>query len=285
MKRIYFIVSLFMASVGAIAEKNDTLVDVRRADRVVLTQNKSSFCVDIYGQPNNPDYHYRHTRMAANDASLDERALGWDFTFPMKKKSNKRKVKRYLSIASLHFGFVSAIGAPKNMDIDMGSSYEIGFIPLKLNRRWEKNIVSIGLGFNWANYRLSSNYRFVTSSGRTTIQAYPDGAVPDYSRIKVFSLNIPLEYSLRLKRSWEVGLAAIVNFNTYASTETRYSLDNRTEKDFNKHLHHNRFTIDLQASLRWKAVGAYVKYKPFQVFKKDFGPRFSGISTGITLFY
>ena len=92
-------------------------------------------------------------------------------------------------------------------------------------------------------------------------------------------------YSLRLKRSWEVGLAAIVNFNTYASTETRYSLDNRTEKDFNKHLHHNRFTIDLQASLRWKAVGAYVKYKPFQVFKKDFGPRFSGISTGITLFY
>lgn len=285
MKRIYLILSLFVASIVVMAEKQDTLVDVSHADRVVLTQNKSSFCVDIYGQPNNPDYHYRHTRMAANDASLDERALGWDFGIPMKKEIKKREYKRWLSVGAIHFGFVNAIGAPKDMKVDMGSSYEIGFVPLKLNRKWGKDIFSIGLGFNWANYRLTGNSRFVTLNGRTTVETYPDGAAPDYSRIKVFSLNFPIEYSRRLKHSWEVGVAAIVNFNTYASAETRYILNDKEEKAFNKHLHHKRFTIDLQGSVRWKCIGAYVKYKPFQIFQKDFGPKFSGLSTGITLFY
>ena len=145
-------------------------------------------------------------------------------------------------------------------------------------------MLSVGLGFNWKNFRMTGYERFVTDNGRTLLGTYPTDAEPQYSRIKVFSVNFPVEYTRRLKHDWEIGLAAILNVNTYASAETRYRLDGKSEKDFSKNIHQNRVTVDLRGSVRWKSVGAYVKYSPCRVLKQDFGPSFSGLSTGLTLF-
>lgn len=284
MKRIsFFTLFLFVVSLG-FAATPDTLVDVHHSDRVILTKCDSTFTVDIYGKAGNPDYHYSYSRMSADDASIDQRALSWDFGLPLKNKGTDKY--SCIFIGGIHFGFVTALGAPKEMNVDMGSSYEIGFSAIGYHQRWGKDVFRVALGFNWTNYRLTGHQHFyMKEDGTTAIGTYPAGANPDYSRIKVFSLNFPLEYVRKLNKDWNVGVAAILNFNTYASLETRYLLNGETHKDFNKNLHQNRFTIDFRGSVRWKCLGAYVKYSPFKVIREGFGPQFSGLSTGITLLY
>lgn len=285
MKRFSIIMLCVFAAVSAVAQTTDTIADFRQADRVLLTRTDTSFHVDVYGSADNPAFHYRHSRFSGSDAVLEERAMGWDFGFPVKKDKQKRDYKCWFGIGGLHFGFVTALGTPQGMQVDMGASYEIGFEALSWNRRWGNDVFSVGLGFNWKNFRMTGYERFVTDNGRTLLGTYPADAEPQYSRIKVFSVNFPVEYTRRLKHDWEIGLAAILNVNTYASAETRYRLDGKSEKDFSKNLHHNRISVDLRGSVRWKSVGVYVKYSPRRVLTQDFGPSFSGLSTGLTLFY
>lgn len=284
MKRIYTFLFGILTAVGVSAQVVDTLTDVRQVDRVLLLRTDSSLTVELYGREGNPDFRLRHTHTSASDAVIESRAMGWDFAFPTLMKDRKKECKAWMSMGGLHFGFVTALAAPQGMKVDMGASYEIGFEALKVNRRWGNDVFSVGLGFNWKNYRMTGYERFVTDNGRTLLGTYPTGAEPEYSRIKTFSVSFPVEYTRRLKHRWEIGLAAILNVNTYASAETRYMLDGKAEKDFSKNLHHNRISVDLRGSVRWRGVGAYVKYSPCSVLKQDFGPKFSGLSTGLTLF-
>ena len=284
MKRFSIIMLCVLAAVSAVAQTTDTIADLKQADRVLLTRTDSTFHVNVYGSPGNPDYRYSYSVFSGNDAVIEALAMGWDFGFPVKKNKQKRDYKCWVGTGGLHFGFVTALAAPQGMQVDMGASYEIGFEALKVNRRWGDDALSVGLGFNWKNFRMTGYERFVTDNGRTLLGTYPTDAEPQYSRIKVFSVNFPVEYTRRLKHDWEIGLAAILNVNTYASAETRYRLDGKSEKDFSKNIHQNRVTVDLRGSVRWKSVGAYVKYSPCRVLKQDFGPSFSGLSTGLTLF-
>ena len=86
----------------------------------------------------------------------------------------KRKSKFYFG--DFHIGFVQAIDAPKAMDIDMGSSIEVGFTPLTY--RWytrnRKQYFSMGLGVNWRNFRMTGRSRFdKDTNANLIISPYP----------------------------------------------------------------------------------------------------------------
>lgn len=115
--------------------------------------------------------------------------------------------------------------------------------------------------------------------------AYPEGANVEFSRLKVFSWIVPLTFTYRLDRNVRFSFGPVINFNTYASLKTRYKIDGKKHKDFSKHLKHTATSVDLMAKFSYRALGVYVKYSPCNVLKSDWGPEFSGLSTGLSLCY
>jgi hypothetical protein len=114
---------------------------------------------------------------------------------------------------------------------------------------------------------------------------YPEGADIQFSRLKVFSWTLPLLYTHKFSRKLSFKVGPMVNFNTHASLKTCYKLNGEKIKQTDNNIHQSRVTVDLLAVFRVSAIGVYVKYSPFKVLNSDFGPDFSGLSTGLTLFY
>lgn len=212
-----------------------------------------------------------------------------------KFKMSKRDSKFYFG--DIHIGFVQAINAPKAMDIDMGSSIEVGFTPATY--RWytrnRKQYFSMGLGVNWRNFRMTGRSRFDKDANENLIiSPYPEEASEiGSSRIKVFSISVPFVYAFHLGSHWKIGLSATLNVNTFASIETQYRIadselvPNETVihhvKESNSHIHHKPVSVDFGAHLNWHGLGVYAKYSPCKVLNGNFGPSFTPLTVGFSI--
>lgn len=271
-------------------EANDTIIDVRNPQRVVLEERESTLHVAIEGLKNDSTFRYAYTRTFSDSASVAIIRQGdrWDFNrLSLNGRGGEGKSRRNLMIGLLSIGFATPIGAPQGMRTDMLASYEIMLGPLSyaVTSRNGKNTYSIGVAGTWRNYRMNGATRFFKEDEQIKTGPYPDGAAPDFSRIKVISSNILFGYTRQLDKSLELSLYGILNLNGRASIKTRYKLDGRDEKDICKEIHHRPVTIDFMARISYKWIGAYVKYSPCDVLHTDFGPSFQSLTTGLTFFW
>lgn len=271
------------------AESNDTIVDVTSADRVILTEGDGNMHLDILGRAGDPSYAFRYSQVKYRDTQtlLTEDTGKWDFDFGGITKPKCSTAHNDVYVGGLFFGFVTAPDAPEGMDVDMASSYEIGFDIIGVEHYFKnkKHSLSLGLGADWRNYRLKDKTRFVKDGDNIALGDYPEGASVDFSRIKVFSLTVPVRYHWYFAKDFSFDAGAIVNFNTYASVKTRYKLDGYKQKDLSKKLHQRPVTVDLQTGVAWKNIGIYAKYSPFDVLNDAYGLTFKSFSVGVTLFY
>lgn len=287
-KVILAILAASMATAAGAVETNDTIADVKKPERVVILENDSVVNVKIKGKEDNEAFTLDYIKAVApgTESISKEHSSNWDFSLPLGIKK-KGKSHSEFSMGGIGFGFVSAVDAPKEMDVDMFSSFEIFADLMTLSRYTSNNKHEIGLGFgiDWKNYRMTGRTRFGSDeSGNLIFTDYKQGVDPKFSRIKVFSLTVPLKYRYHFTRKFSAGLSAIVNFNTYASTKTRYMEDGKNAKEMNKNIHQRPVTMDLQATVRWHSISIYAKYSPCSVLRSDFGPNFKGFSVGLILF-
>lgn len=211
------------------------------------------------------------------------------------RHDGKKNQRTGLQFGGAHVGFVAALGAPEGMDVSMGNSCEIGFEAVNYvwSPRSRKRHFSIGLNFNWRNYRMTGRSRFERDEqGNTAIAPYPDDATSiQSSRIKVFSVGIPFRYGFNLPHHWGIDIEAALRFNTYASIESHYKAFDTEEnithqvKEHYKDIHPNKVSVDLTTRIHWRALGLYATYSPCHVLNPSFGPRFSTFTTGFCLFY
>lgn len=275
---------------------NDTIVRAVCPDSVIITEADSTTSVQIFGSEKDKSYRFKYVKKFSPDAAstIEEHASRWDFSFPF-QRPKKAKSERDFTMGGVNFGFVSAIGAPKDMNVDMASSYEISF-DLAGIRQYSKNLrhhVSIGLGFAWRNFRLTGHSRFEQNDqGILEITPYPAEATKtDYSRIKLFSISVPFRYGYHFNKQWTAFLGANLNFNTYASAETRYKHTDPATKvtrrvvESSTDIHQKPISVDLVAQLQWRWIGLYAKYSPCKVLNTDFGPSFTPLSVGFSFLY
>ncbi len=195
-------------------------------------------------------------------------------------------------------GFVKAAGAPAPYANDLGASLEVGFEPLQYRRYLGANRrshVSLGLDFLWRNYRLTGRTRYeLAPDGALVVQPYPEAATETASsRLKTFSVGFPLRYNVWLGAGWSASLGATLRLTPYASLRSEWREDDadllpgevvrHKVVAFHKGLHQQKVTVDLQAGLHWRSVGAYVRYNPCRVINADFAPSFSSLSFGLML--
>lgn len=281
--------ALGFLSAGAV-ESADTLVNARKVDRVVVFQGTDTLAVDVIGMEGNKDYNYSF-RMGRNEddySSMSERRLNIEFPFVHKEKPRNTScgMRSYGSMeltAFLGFGLSTAVNAPEGMSIDLGSSYEIFFRVLEAGRYFShgKHSLTASLEFDWRNYRMDGYSRFVKDGNNVVLTDYPEGAAIDFSRIKTFSIAVPLEYNFRSTRHFYLSGGAIVNFNTYASIKNRYKdAAGVKQKELFKHIHQQAVTVDFRLMASWHGFGVYAKYSPCNVLDDAFAPKFQSCSFG-----
>ncbi len=283
-----------VAAHGTDALPEDTVIHIETPRTVTVLETDSSVSVAIRGSRDNAGYRFDYRKDFGRGDGVVTRqhsaALDFSFPFPFqkseRKKAGQQKRGSFCTMGGVGFGFVTALGTPAGMSVDMGSSYEIFADIISFGRYLPRRTsISLGLGIDWRNYRLTGHTRFVKADGNVVLSPYPDGADVDFSRVKVFSLTFPLRFQHELGRHVSYSLAAILNLNTYASVKTRYSLDGRDYRDLQKNIHQVRTSVDFMGQVQYRSVGAYVKYSPCHVLKSDFGPTFTPLSVGLTLFY
>ena len=181
------------------------------------------------------------------------------------------------------FGWVNGCGS--DLDFDMGHGYELAWLNVvgaKYNSGHGQRI-TMGLGIDWRNYKLKSDRQFVDNGGILVTEPYPEGATRQSSRVKVFSLTLPILFRQRLFNKVDLFAGPVVNFNLHASVESVYTLDGEKMKYTSNDVGQVPVTVDILGGVKWNCLGAYVRYSPCHVLKESRAPAFTSLSAGLWL--
>ena len=226
------------------------------------------------------------TSASADNILDDENPGGWNFELPVvkvNKSGSSTEVKFSLS-SSFSFGFITGVCQDKDVSIDMGQSFEMewGDVISSEVRIGKKDYLRIGLGFDWRNYRVTDFKMFSKDErGIITMQDYPEGTEPKFSRIHTFSLSVPLKYYHYLNKHVYLAVGPELYFTPYGSLKTRYYEDGEKKKITAGNVHQNIFSIGVGAEINIHHIGIYYKYNPFPVLRSSYGPKFSTMTVGL----
>ena len=216
----------------------------------------------------------------------DENPGGWDFELPMLKvgKNESRSTVEIELSSSFSFGFITGINQAEGVSIDMGQSYEMewGDVVSSKVRVGKKDFMRIGMGFDWRNYRVTDFKMFSKDErGIITMQDYPEGTEPKFSRIHTFSLSFPLKYYHYLNKKVYFAIGPELYFTPWGSLKTRYYEGDEKRKITAGNVHQSRFSVGVGAEVIVHHVGIYYKYNPFNVLSSSYGPKFSTMTVGL----
>lgn len=285
------LLSATFAVAGNTVLEPDTVFSARNVTTAILTESPTGVALTIQGADDDEHYFDQYTADYAPDAVV----TSWQtYRRPWTYSANEHSYWD-ITIGGIHFGFVDALGAPAAMDQQMGRSFELG-IDECLGFGWHNKgfttKIGAGIGVNWRNYRLTGDTRYLLSDGMISLGDYPEGTTPQFSNLKVFTVQFPIYWSQVFpsvrpfgKHSLGMRFAVNLNWNSHASLTTRYLLpDGYRAKESTKQVGQRPFSVDLQLSLfPFDWIGFYVKYSPMDVLKDGRGPSFSTLSTGVTL--
>ena len=293
MKRIallFILYSLFFSPAGA---QTDTLV-INHPRKVTIISSDSLQRVIVSGKQGDDDFRYQNTirLVDANyESNVNISRDHWELIPSVKvgrTRSDTASYSRYNNMLTAHFGigFTCPTSVDQRIDFSTFKSWEI-FATIAqwdhfLDRR-ERNMVSLGLGIDWRNYRITDDLFFTKApDGNVTVDKYPLEYEPKFSRIKVFSLTATLRYEHDFGDGFAIGFGPVFNFNTYASIKTRYKLLGDKIKHTEKNIRQRPITIEWMLNMRIAEVPFYVKYSNDDVLK-DGGIKFRSLSFGLYL--
>ena len=262
MKKIF--TAFFAFALGALAcsaQNLDTLIVVKTTGVSDTTQTTVLARVDTLGPVSDGRVHL-------------------DFDIPFYKK-----IKRYAHdlVGSFYVGSnITDSKAP--FDFSPQNSMEFAFYMLD-SKTFGRNTFSWGPGFTWRNFALTgSNLMWKDDTdGSIGIGGYLDGATPKVSKLRVFSINIPMLYSCDISNGLGFTVGPVVSFNAGSSIVNKYIMNGEKMKDKYKNVHCNIVTVDAMVQLHLKHFSLYAKYSPMNLMDKNYWPEFQTWTVGITL--
>jgi hypothetical protein len=280
-----------LAALSASAQNtsDEDSVVVKNPQKVTVVTTKDAQRIEILGSEVSPNYRYSRTVNLRSDAiTIIQQNSDLDFNIPfMHSRSGKKHAgSNSIEMGNFGIGFVNAIGAPSGMDVKMGSSFEF-FLEnvVAYKRNFSNKTVSIGVGIDWRNYRMTDQTCFIKDGPNIGLGPMPGASDVKFSRLKIFSWTMPVMYSQSLGHHVGLSLGPILSVNTYGSLKTRYTDENGAKhKYFNKNIHQTPVTVDFKGELNFGVIGVYVKYSPCNVLQSQYGPKFQSLSMGIVLF-
>lgn len=277
--------ALAVSPMATLAQTADTLT-IKKPSRVRIITGDSIQKIKVYGREGEPDFRYESRIQMVDSNYVSETVINRNLGFSIGRKSN-----RHHNVIASHAGVGFCVPAGKSFSgpSAVGSSWELFWTIAQWERFTPsyKNCLAWGVGINWRNYRTDGRSHFVKQTdGTITEQTYPEGYEPEFSRIKVFSLCVPLSWGHRVSKNFSFSLGPVINFNTYASIKSRYhDAEGKKHKDIYKHIHQKPVTVDLMGTLRVKSLpfSIYGKYSPMDMLSDTYGSgvNFQSVSFGV----
>lgn len=211
-------------------------------------------------------------------------AKGSDFGITIKHTG---KTKWELVSGGIGFGWVSPLSDEPSMDASMWKSNELTWaIVLGVRMSHGPHSLTAGLGLDWRNYVTKGDFYFhKDEQEHITLMPYDENTTKHRSRIKVFSLQIPVLYGISFghHRNCQFLLGPVVNFNTGGNIKTQYTTGSHDYSIKTHKIHQRPVTVDVMGEFKYKSAGLYVRYSPMNVLKTSTGLEFKSISTGIMI--
>lgn len=286
--------------------QSDTLT-VMNPKQVNVINTDSTCVISIQGKEGNPDFAYRQVipLSKTTPVMINESETEWNFKMPFfstsssknknTEQNNHSKRKKWeidrgqceVNVNLLNFGVVSTLNTPSNMHTETMKSFELTgpIIMWTYRPRMSRFTYGIGVSTSWKKFKMTDDVQFKNeANGNTVLSNYPEGANIAFSRLKVYSWNVPLEVKYDLTDKISLSGIGIINFNERATLKTGYTTaEGENIKERTDRLHITPITFDVMGQISFGWIGLYVKYSPCNVFESGRGPKFQSWSTGITL--
>lgn len=271
---------------------DDTTVNIAHPGHIVIEESARGLKVTD-GKPNSkPLFEQKYTNNVTSIASRTYYSNkkctveGDGLNITLKEKND---TKWSLVTGGLGLGLNSAIGQPKDAHLNMGKSFEVSWLKvIAAEYKWKQSAISFGLGLDWKNFKMTGEPYMMSKSemGGIILTDYPANATALNSTLKIFSLQVPVLYSIKVNSIYtKFVVGPILNFNTYSSLKTNYiTADGNNLTEFSKKLGQRPVTFDLFGAASWDCVGLYLKYSPVKAMKSSSELNFTPITVGIILF-
>ena len=292
MKKLFILLLLAISATANAAEvaENDTLT-ILKPRKVRIITGDSIQKIKVYGREGEDKYTYESKILLVDSNYVSEESINkdtWTFDFIKSKSHGTGYPMKQRNLSSrLGFGLCYGANADYKGPQSVGSSWEIMWTIAEIEKYGygKHNGFSIGFGVNWRNYRIDGRSKFVKlDDGTITEEALPAGYDNDFSRIKVFSLTIPVMWKYRTKQV-TFGLGPVFNINTYASIKNRYwDAEGEKHKQIFKKIHQRPITVDIMAEVsfhNWFSI--YGKFSPMTILNSTYANdvNFQPVSFGI----
>ena len=292
MKKLFILLLLAVSATANAAEvaDNDTLT-ILKPQKVRIITGDSIQKIKVYGRENDDKYTYESKILLVDSNYVSEQSINkdtWNFDF-VKRKSYGSGYPLETKDVSMRFALGLCYGA--NADYkgpqSVGSSWELMWTIAEVEKfgYGKHHGFSIGFGVDWRNFRIDGRSKFIKlDDGTVTEESFPAGYDNDFSRIKVFSLTIPVMWKYRTK-SVTFGLGPVININSYASIKNRYwDANGEKHKEIFKKIHQRPITVDIMAELNfhnWFSV--YGKFSPMTILNSTYAKdaNFQPVSFGV----
>lgn len=176
-------------------------------------------------------------------------------------------------------GVYVGMGVSHSWDL-INNSVEVGLlnaVAVNYNSLHGQNL-SLGVGIQHRSYSMKRPHMLYRETGgnKVDITTYPSQDVEKIkdrsSNLNMWSVQVPLMFKQRIVKKLELGVAGILNWNTYARVDNHFELDKVEYDEKFKGLKQNKINFDFMGTLTWNDFGVYCRYSPGKFFKEGYGP-------------
>lgn len=285
---LFFIISFKSYS---FSEATDTLIAVDTPSKVLITENNEGTTISVIDREGNSESHLIAYTPGANVSTSRKTSVSI-FNIPgldcndRERNCGCRGNDWTIGTDGLCIGLNEAHGQTGGGGLQWSKSFEISWMScLNVGYSFNRSRIYLGLGFDWRNYKATADSRWLvtTASGGLDWGDAPEGIFVSYTRLKVFSIQLPLLYEWRVPKSQlKLKFGPILNFNTYSSIKGigKDAYGNSREY-FTKDFDRNPTTLDFFGSVSYSnAIGIYVRYSPMKVLKDPSPINFTPFTIG-----
>lgn len=293
LRYIFALSLLFTLKAYASGEVPDTLMAVDSPSSVIITESSQGTKITVTDNKSGTEKSYLVAYTPGAKVSTSRKSSVSIFNIPGLDCMNKTEkcgcIGSSWSIGAdgLCIGLNEAHGQTGGGGLQWSKSFEISWLScFNIGYSFSRSHIYLGLGFDWRNYKATADRRWLVASESGGVEwgEAPEGTNVRYSRLKVFSLQMPLLYEWRVPKSkLKFKFGPILNFNTYSSLKGVYddSSGNRSEC-FTKKFERNPTTLDFFGAIAYRsALGVYVRYSPMKVLKESSPINFTPFTIGI----
>lgn len=285
--KILIFLILFTFSLYASAESPDTLLSVSNPDKVIITESPDGTRVSVSGSRESILIEYPDSAKVTVSRSSSKPIFDLP-GFPCGNRSDRRSTGWAIGLDGLCIGLTDAMDQTGGGGLQWSKSFEINWLScLNVGYVFNRSRIYLGLGFDWRNYKSTIAGRWLVPDGEGGVKwgSAPEGVSVRSTRLKVFSLQLPLMYVWSIPKSylkWRMG--PVLCFNTNSSIKGIFDDQegNRCEY-FTKDFDRRGVTVDFFTSISYRsALGLYVRYSPMKVLRNSSPINFTPLSLGLT---